>query len=121
MDEVKKLLNQKENLILEIINQLMTWDDTVDHAMHLLAENDQNFNQLKEIDAGISEEELITFNGKYKEHWLRIINLQQELMKTVEDEKTHTQEQLAQIDQKQKVVSNYMTVKNKSIFVEKDY
>lgn len=121
MNEVNKLLNQKENLILEITNQLMTWDDTADHAMYLLAENDQNFTQMKEIDDGIPEEQLISFNEKYKEHWLRIINMQQALMKTVEDEKTHTQEQLAQINQKQKVVSNYMSVKNKSIFVEKDY
>lgn len=121
MDEVNKLLTQKENLILEITNQLMTWDATADHGIHLLAENDRKFNQMKEIDVGIPEEQLIAFNEKYKEHWLRIINLQQELMKTVEEEKTHAQEQLAQIDQKQKVVSNYMTVKNKSIFLEKDY
>lgn len=121
MIEVHELLNQKENLILEIINLLINWDNSVDGAINILEGNDQRFHQMKKIDTKIPEAKLLAFNERYKEHWLRILNLQQELMKTIEKEQLHTQEQLAQIDNKQKVVSNYMSLKNKSIFIEKDY
>lgn len=121
MEEVQKLLNKKENLILEITNQLINWDDSVDHAISILQENDQRFLQMKNIDSDIPNGLLINFNEKYKEHWLRILNLQQTLLKKIEEEQVYTKEQLAQIDNKQKVVSNYMALKNQSIFIEKDY
>ena len=50
-----------------------------------------------------------------------MINTQQELMQSIQAEQVENQEQLAQIDNKEKVVKNYMSVKNKSIFIEKDY
>lgn len=121
MEEVQKLLNKKENLILEITNQLINWDDSVDHAISILQENDQRFLQMKNIDSDIPNGLLINFNEKYKGHWLRILNLQQTLLKKIEEEQVYTKEQLAQIDNKQKVVSNYMALKNQSIFIEKDY
>ncbi len=116
-----KLLNQKELLILEITNQLINWDRTVDRAVTILEENDQRFNQLRELDQHISDEELDEFNKKYKNNWLNILNMQQELLKAIQSEQAQTQQQLSQIDQKQKVVSNYMALKKNSIFIEKDY
>jgi len=121
MIEVPELLNQKENLILEITNQLINWDNSVDDAICILKGNDQRFQQMKKLDSKIPDGQLMNFNERYKEHWLRILNLQQGLMQAIEKEQVYTQEQLAQIDNKQKVVSNYMSLKNKSIFIEKDY
>lgn len=121
MREVQELLNQKENLILEITNRLINWDNSVDDAISILEGNDRRFHQMKKLDLKIPDDQLMSFNERYKEHWLRILNLQQELMKKIEEEKIYTQEQLSQIDNKQKVVSNYIALKNKSIFIEKDY
>lgn len=121
MSDVVKQLKEKENLLLGITNQLIGWDHSVDHALVILSENDEKFAQMQELDQQIPETELKAFNEKYNQHWQKLINLQQELMQAVQKGQTETQGQLSQIDKKNKVVSNYMQVKNKSIFIEKDY
>lgn len=114
-------LNKKEHLILEITNQLINWDNSLNHAVEILKKNDERFNQLTALDEVISDEHLAEFNEKYKDNWMNIFNMQQELMNLVQKEQNQIQEQLVQIDNKKKVVSNYMSLSNKSIFVEKDY
>lgn len=121
MAKENEQLNKKEHLILEITNQLINWDQSLNHAVEILTKNDERFKKLKALDQVISDEELIEFNEKYKDNWLKIFNMQQELMDLVQKEQNQIQEQLVQIDNKKKVVSNYMSLTNKSIFIEKDY
>lgn len=121
MTNENKPINKKEHLILEILNQLLNWDHSLEHALVILKENDGRYSNLKAIDVAISEEEASKFNESYKDTWLKIINMQKELMDLVQKEQNQIQEQLTQIDNKEKVVSNYMSLSKKSIFVEKDY
>ena len=121
MSRVDELLKQKENLILDITNHSISWDGSMDHALQILSENDDKFKQMSQLDREVSAEELNTFNEKYRNHWQKLINTQQELMQAVRAGQAVNQEQLSQIDNKQKIVENYMSVKNKSIFIEKDY
>ena len=114
-------LEQKEKLVLDITNHLIEWDGSADHAVQILSDNDEKFKQLNQLDRQISAEELNTFNEKYRNHWQKLINTQQELMQSIQVGQADNQELLAQIDNKEKVVKNYMSVKNKSIFIEKDY
>lgn len=114
-------LTQKENLILDITNHLISWDNTEEHALQILDDNDEKFKSLRALDAQVSEEDLKAFNEKYSNHWQKLINIQQGLMQAIAKSQTENQDQLAQLDNKSKVVSNYMAVKNKSIFIEKDY
>lgn len=121
MAEKNEYLKQKENVILDITNQLISWDNSVEHALQILEENDHKFSQLRELDQNVSEDELRVFNEDYRNHWQKMINMQQELMQFIQKSQVENQQQLAQIDNKNKVVSNYMAIKNKSIFIEKDY
>ena len=114
-------LEQKEKLVLDITNHLIEWDGSAGHAVQILSDNDEKFKQLNQLDRQISAEELNTFNEKYRNHWQKLINTQQELMQSIQVGQADNQELLAQIDNKEKVVQNYMSVKNKSIFIEKDY
>ena len=114
-------LEQKEKLVLDITNHLIEWDGSAGHAVQILSDNDEKFKQLNQLDRQVSADELNTFNEKYRNHWQKLINTQQELMQSIQAEQVENQEQLAQIDNKEKVVKNYMSVKNKSIFIEKDY
>ena len=121
MSHIEKMLKEKESLILDITNQLISWDGTVEHATRLLGENDARFHQLTLLDQEIPDGDLKAFNEKYRNHWQKLINTQQELMQSIQVGQADNQELLAQIDNKEKVVKNYMSVKNKSIFIEKDY
>ena len=114
-------LEQKEKLVLDITNHLIEWDGSAGHAIQILSDNDEKFKQLNQLDRQISAEELNTFNEKYRNHWQKLINTQQELMQAIQVGQDENQEQLSQIDNKRKIVQNYMSVKNKSIFIEKDY
>ena len=121
MSRVDERLKQKENLILDISNHLISWDGSTDHALKILSDNDEKFRQMNQLDRQVSADELNSFNEKYRNHWQKLINTQQELMQAVQAGQAVNQEQLSQIDNKQKIVENYMSVKNKSIFIEKDY
>ena len=114
-------LEQKEKLVLDITNHLIEWDGSAGHAVQILSDNDEKFKQLNQLDRQISAEELNTLKQKNRNHWQKLINTQHELMQSNQAEQVENQEQLAQIDNKEKVVKNYMSVKNKSIFIEKDY
>lgn len=121
MSRVDELLKEKENLILDISNRLISWNGSTDHALQILSENDEKFKRMSQLDRQVSAAELNTFNEKYRNHWQKLINTQQELMQAIQVGQDTNQEQLSQIDNKQKIVQNYMSVKNKSIFIEKDY
>ena len=121
MSRVDELLKEKESLLLEITNHLISWDRSTDLALLILSENDEKFKRLNQLDEQIPVDDLRTFNEKYRNHWQKLINTQQELTQAVQIGQDENQEQLSQIDNKEKIVSNYMTVKNKSIFIEKDY
>lgn len=121
MSRLNKLLIQKENLILDITNHLISWDGSSEHAVAILNDNDLKFQQLIELDTQLSDDELTVFNEKYRNHWQKMLVTQQELMQEINSSKNKNQQQLSQIDKKEKIVTNYMTIKNKSIFIEKDY
>lgn len=121
MSRLNKLLIQKENLILDITNHLISWDGSSEHAATILSDNDKKFQQLIELDAQLTDDEITEFNEKYRNHWQKMVVTQQELMQEIDSSKVINQQQLSQIDNKQKIVTNYMSIKNKSIFIEKDY
>lgn len=121
MSSIEKLLKEKESLILDITNHLISWDGSIDHAIKVLSENDDRFKQMTQLDKEIPTGYLTSFNEKYRNHWQKLINTQQELMQAIQVGQDENQEQLSQIDNKRKIVQNYMSVKNKSIFIEKDY
>lgn len=118
---MKKWSEQKENLIVDIIHHLILWDRSEAHAIQILSVNDQKFKSLEALDRWASEEELRVFNEKHSENWRKIIKMQTELMQVIEAGQRENQEQLTQIDNKDKVVLNYMAVKNRSIFIEKNF
>ena len=95
-------LEQKEKLVLDITNHLIEWDGSAGHAVQILSDNDEKFKQLNQLDRQISADELNTFNEKYRNHWQKLINTQQELMQSIQVGQADNQELLAQIDNKDK-------------------
>lgn len=121
MDDTTQFLNKKKDLIANISNQLKSWDNTVEHAMEILEINNENFQKLQVIDKKIPDDILEEFNAKINTHWLELLSIHQNLMQVIQENQREIQKQLVQINNKEKVVSNYMSLQNKSIFIESDY
>lgn len=121
MDETTLFLNKKRLLIGDIAEQLESWDFTVEHAITILETNNETFQQMIVIDQKIPAGTLELLNAEINEQWVRLLHTHQKLVQTIQEEKTEIQKQLVQISNKEKVVSNYISLQNKSIFIEKDY
>lgn len=114
-------LRRKKDLMLEIASTLDNWNESVEDALKILEENNKRFKKLAEIDIKLSDDELETFNKESKKDWKVILKKQKELTMCIREEHKKVQEQLSQVSNKQKIVTNYISLKEKSIFVEEDY
>lgn len=121
MNETTKYLNEKEQLIESIAEQLNSWDSTVESALTILETNNETIQQLIVVDKKIPDNALEEFNKKNHDQWAELLNTQKKLMQVVQEAQTETQQQLKQISNKEKVVSSYISLQNKSMFIEKDY
>ncbi|MFL2100360.1 hypothetical protein [Mycobacteroides abscessus] len=107
----------------EILNllyrQLMVWDGTSVNANEIIEKNKSLLIELKTIDVLLSEQG----NGKYNEmeqqHVASIIKAQQELLTVIKHDRTDILEKMKQVNQKNKIVNNYYSSFQQSIFVDK--
>lgn len=121
MDRTTIALEEKNKIILEIEQRLNNWDGTVEDALLALEENEEKFIQLREIDQRISITDLQCNQKKMKAHWENILEKQNELLTDIQEGKKRLNTQFEQFSKKDKVVSNYIALQNKSIFIEKDF
>lgn len=118
---ISDMKEQKSVLLQVIQNNLDAWDETADGAVQIFEANQPKFEKLQELEAGLSVEDAAELNVLFKDQLEVILENQQKLLETVAEEKQHIQEQLGQLGQKNKVISNYIAMQNKSLFVERNY
>lgn len=113
---------QSENrsiILTQLFRQLMSWDGTSLNANEIIAENQPLLAELKEIDSLLNQQG----NGKYNEmeqqHVASIIKAQQELLTIIKQDRTDILEKMKQVNQKNKIVDNYYSSFQQSIFVDK--
>ena len=116
-----ELVQQKERLMNDMLNQLSHWDESTEETLRILAENDEAIELMREIDQKLTKDERIAYNEKQRVVWEEIINKQDDLLEFVKEEKKKTAEQLVQMGNKEKVVSNYIGLQNESAIIGKNY
>lgn len=116
-----ELIQQKKILMNDILNQLSSWDQSTDEALRILTENNQTIELMRKVDTQLTEVERIGYNETHKEAWKKIIQMQEELNIFIRSEKNKTEEQLIQMGNKEKIVSNYIDIQKESGFIGKNY
>lgn len=116
-----ELIQQKEILMNDLLNQLASWDQSTDEALRILIENNETIELMRKIDGQLTEDECIGYNETHRESWKKIIDMQEVLSQFVRAEKDKIEEQLVQMGNKKKIVSNYIDIQKESGFIRKNY
>lgn len=114
---VKDIIKDKIEAILnEMLSGLDNYDGSVESAISIVEYNQLRIDKLKEI---LSKED-IRLDLDHYHKMESIFNKQNQLFKTLEDEKTDILNKMKQIHKKNNVVNNYMDRRMQTIFVDKD-
>jgi len=106
--------------VLEKIKTLLeSWNGSAEEAVVLISENERNIYQLKKIEQQLSEEEAFQYTSSEKQLLTVIIPKQQQMMAVIRGEKLKLMNKMKQINQKNKVRDNYVSVKHASVFVDR--
>lgn len=106
--------------VLENIVVLMdSWNGDVEEAMEIVSENQRNMDQLKAIEQKLSEEAAFYYTPAEKQLLAVIIPKQQQLMATIRGEKNGLMNKMKQINKKNQVRDNYVSVKRAPVFLDK--
>lgn len=106
--------------VLENIVVLMdSWNGTVEEAMDIVSENQRNMDQLKAIEQKLSEDAAFQYTAAEKQLLTVIIPKQQQLMAAIRGEKNNLMNKMKQINKKNQVRDNYVSVKRAPVFLDK--
>lgn len=119
--ETTELIAQKKNFLKTIHDNLELWDGSLENATYILEKNEEKYEKLREIDHRLPREILEETQKEWQPQFHEMVKKQNKLMAVMTQEREYLKKQLAQLGKKNKVVSNYIAMQKKSLFVEKDY
>lgn len=100
---------------------LHSWDGEVEKAVEIIAANQENMDQLAQINAELSLNEAVAYTEKENQLIDKLIQQQQLLLNSIKSERTEVAGRMKQLNQKNKVMNNYISVKRESIFIDKGF
>lgn len=115
------LILEKDRIVNELHQRLVNWDESPVEALEILEINNEAIESMQKIDDELTKDALNEYNKKNMKTWEEIIAKQKELAQSIRTEKDKVEEQLVQMGKKDKVVSNYISLQNKSAFIEENY
>lgn len=121
MSSQEEYILAKDRLVNEMQERLVNWDQSQTEAIDILEKNNVSVEAMQKIDDELTMDALNEYNEKHLNMWQEIVAKQKELNQSVQAKKDKIEEQLVQMGQKDKVISNYINLQNNSAFVEKDY
>lgn len=106
--------------VLENIVVLMdSWNGSAEEAMEIISENQRNMDQLKAIEQKLSEDAAFQYTPAEKQLLTLIIPKHQQMMAAIREEKINLMHKMKQMNQKNKVRDNYVSVSRAPIFVDR--
>ena len=106
--------------VLENIKALLdSWNGSAEEAVTLITENEQNMDQLKKIELQLSEDEAFQYTSVEKQLLSVIIPQQQQMIATIRSEKINLMNKMKQLNQKNKIRDNYVSMQRASVFVDR--
>lgn len=121
MTSQQELIQEKQILMNQLLNQLLNWDQSTEEALRILRENNETIELMCTVDVQLTEAERLSYNETHQEVWRKIIEMQKILNQFIQTEKNKTKEQLVQIGNKEKIVSNYIDIQKETGFIKRNY
>ena len=102
-----------------IYRQLMTWDGTSANANKIIEENKLLMTELKTVDDVLSNHGHGEYSEIERQHVASIVKAQKDLLDVIKQDRTAILQKMKQVNQKNKIVDNYYSSFQQSIFVDK--
>ncbi|WP_035051355.1 hypothetical protein [Carnobacterium pleistocenium] len=109
----------RTNVLENILVLMETWTGDPDEAVAIIAGNQPNLDQLKAIEQQLSEDAAFGYTPAETKLLTIIIPKQQQMMAAIRGEKLKLMDKMKQINQKNKVRDNYVSVKQEPVFVDR--
>lgn len=118
-DKYSEMVDNKKIHLQEMLDRLVNWDQSAYSAQEILDDNQETIHNIISIDKELPEEVLSDFAETNR--WLieQVASVQQRLIGILKKESKKVEDQMKQVNQKNKVVSHYMD-KDTSLFVDRD-
>ena len=109
----------RTSLLKKMSALLESWNGSAVEAIEIIAENQKNMDVLKTIEEKLTEEAASQYTPIERQLLTAIIPRQQKLMTAIRKEETSLMSKMKQINKKNQVRDNYVSVKRDPIFVDK--
>lgn len=109
----------RTNVLENIMILMETWNGSPDEAVEIIAGNQENLDHLKVIEQKLSEDAAFQYTQAEKQLLTVIIPRQQQMMAAIRGEKLKLMNKMKQINQKNKIRDNYVSVERASVFIDK--
>ncbi|MGX7393785.1 hypothetical protein [Carnobacterium mobile] len=112
--------SQLRSDLLEEVWQLVTsWDGTTKHALEIIENNQNHLDQWQASNNHVVHREYLPYTESEKEKQADILRYQQSILNIIRSERMTVMSRMKQVNQKNKVRDNYISVKPDSIFIDK--
>lgn len=118
---LQKLIKLRDKLIEEILNNFSNWTNSIDSGISIIESNGIKIDSLRTTDNMLKElSDIPLYDEEYINKLGLILDKQKELIQTLEDNRRTLLEEANQFSKKNKVIDNYVSVNNDSIFIDRD-
>lgn len=118
---LQELIKLRDKLIEEILNNFSNWTNSIDSGISIIESNGIKIDSLKTTDNMLKElSDIPLYDEEYINKLGLILDKQKELIQTLEDNRRTLLEEANQFSKKNKVIDNYVSVNNDSIFIDRD-
>ena len=108
-------LEKRSDLLTEMTKLVQTWDGTSLNAEEIVSQNSDLLAELKRVDTELNEQ----YSLIQQKEVAVIIEKQQALIATLKHERSNVMKKMKQVNQKDKIVNNYYSSIQQSIFVDR--
>ena len=109
----------RTNVLENIMSLMNSWNGSAEEAVTIIADNQHHMDQLKVIEQKLSEDEAFQYTSTERQLLTVIIPQQQQMMAAIRAEKNELMDKMRQINKKNQVRDNYVSVKRDSVFVDR--
>lgn len=109
----------RTNVLENIMSLMNSWNGSAEEAVTIIADNQHHMDQLKVIEQKLSEDEAFQYTSTERQLLTVIIPQQQQMMAVIRTEKNELMDKMRQINKKNQIRDNYVSVKRDSVFVDR--
>ena len=115
----KEIMQEMEKTVDKVLNNLKSWDGSLESGIKIVEYNEIHFDELKTFDL-LLEGESITYDEEYLDKISEVLYEHKKLKLGLKIEQDRLVLLMQQLNKKEDVIKSYISIKKEPIFIDKD-